>query len=339
MQFTVRVEMDMRFSESSAPHKKVARLQFGVWSPKAIRSASAVLVANHQTYEKGKPKKDGLSDPRMGTIDRTFSCSTCGCDVQNCTGHFGHIELAREVYHIGYLATLVKVLRCVSFYCSKLICDQNDYRFKNAQRIRSPEMKFKAMAALCDKEKMVCPYTDRIQPKFKVENAGISVDFGKVQDSSSYGYTEGKHVLTAAKAHKILQRVSDADYQLLGFPTNNVRPDWMILSVLPIPPPTIRPSIMDSSSRSDDDLTGKLADIIKANNKLAQHIKEGNTETVIDALHQLLQFHVLTYIDNSKPGQPVATQRSGRPIKAITQRLKGKDVSLEPSFLFCFSCS
>lgn len=48
-----------------------------------------------------KPKMGGLMDPRMGTIDRNFKCQTCGEGMSECPGHFGHIELARPVFHPG----------------------------------------------------------------------------------------------------------------------------------------------------------------------------------------------------------------------------------------------
>ncbi len=111
----------------------------------------------------------------------------------------------------------------------------------------------------------------------------------------------------------------------MGLNPKLARGDWMILTVMPVPPPSIRPSITGAASRSDDDLTIKLADIIKSNTKLKQHLADGNSETVLEQFDQLLQFHCSTYFDNSKPGLPLATKRSGIPICAISQRLKGKE--------------
>ncbi len=62
-------------------------------------------------------------DPRQGVVDRSSKCQTCAGNMTNCPGHFGHIELAKPVYHIGYLTKIIKVLRCVCFYCSKLLID------------------------------------------------------------------------------------------------------------------------------------------------------------------------------------------------------------------------
>uniref|UniRef100_A0A6N2M9V3 DNA-directed RNA polymerase subunit n=1 Tax=Salix viminalis TaxID=40686 RepID=A0A6N2M9V3_SALVM len=100
----------------------------------------------------------------------------------------------------------------------------------------------------------------------------------------------------------------------------------MILQVLPIPPPPVRPSVMmDTSSRSEDDLTHQLAMIIRHNENLRRQERSGAPAHIISEFAQLLQFHVATYFDNDLPGQPRATQRSGRPIKSICSRLKAKE--------------
>jgi len=84
---------------------------------------SVVEVTHAQLSEKGIPKPGGLLDPRMGVSDRHFKCQTCAGDKE-CPGHFGHIELAEAVYHIGFLPLVLKVLRCVCPNCSKLLVDK-----------------------------------------------------------------------------------------------------------------------------------------------------------------------------------------------------------------------
>lgn len=75
------------------------------------------------TMEGGRPKLGGLMDPRQGVIDRTSKCRTCAGNMSTCPGHFGHIELAKPVFHVGYLSKIVKILRCVCYYCSRLLID------------------------------------------------------------------------------------------------------------------------------------------------------------------------------------------------------------------------
>ena len=75
------------------------------------------------TMEGGRPKIGGLMDPRQGVIDKSAKCQTCAGNMTSCPGHFGHIELAKPVFHVGYLTKSIKILRCVCFYCSRLLID------------------------------------------------------------------------------------------------------------------------------------------------------------------------------------------------------------------------
>ena len=85
------------------------------------RRYSVAKIDSPIGYEGGKPKAGGLSDPRLGTMDRGQKCTTDGASSQDSPGYFGHIELAKPVYHIGFISTVVKVLRCVSYHSSKLL--------------------------------------------------------------------------------------------------------------------------------------------------------------------------------------------------------------------------
>lgn len=120
--------------------------------------------------------------------------------------------------------------------------------------------------------------------------------------------------------------VADEECYLLGMDPKFARPDWMILTVLPVPPLPVRPAVvMYGSARNQDDLTHKLADIIKANNELIRNEQSGAAAHIISENIKNLQFHVATMTDNDMPGMPRALQKSGRPLKAIKSRLKGKE--------------
>ncbi|CAD6236827.1 unnamed protein product [Miscanthus lutarioriparius] len=137
---------------------------------------------------------------------------------------------------------------------------------------------------------------------------------------------EPNQILSAERVLNILKRISDGECLLLGLHPKLARPDWMILQVLPIPPPPVRPSVMmGTSSKSEDDLIHQLAMIIRHNENLRRQERNGAPAHIIEEFAQLLQFHIATYFDNELPGQPRATQRSGRPIKSICSRLKAKE--------------
>lgn len=84
---------------------------------------SVAKIEYPETYENGRPKTGGLVDPRMGTIDKTMKCQTCAGSMAECPGHFGHIELAKPMFSIGFLNSVMKILKCVCFHCSKLLTD------------------------------------------------------------------------------------------------------------------------------------------------------------------------------------------------------------------------
>lgn len=74
-----------------------------------------------ETMEGGRPKQGGLMDPRQGVIDKNSRCQTCAGNMTECPGHFGHIDLAKPVFHCGFITKTIKILRCVCFYCSKML--------------------------------------------------------------------------------------------------------------------------------------------------------------------------------------------------------------------------
>src|SRR5690606_25303291 len=99
----------------------------------------------------------------------------------------------------------------------------------------------------------------------------------------------------------------------------------MVITVLPVAPPAVRPSVsFGGAGSSHDDLTFKYGDIIKINTALRKQEEKGAPEHVVRELANLLQYHTATLMDNEIQGQPPSTQRSGKPIKSIRQRLVGK---------------
>jgi DNA-directed RNA polymerase II subunit RPB1 len=323
--------MDTRFPFSPAEVSKVRVVQFGILSPDEIRQMSVIHVEHSETTEKGKPKVGGLSDTRLGTIDRKVKCETCMANMAECPGHFGYLELAKPMYHVGFMKTVLSIMRCVCFNCSKILADEEEHKFKQAMKIKNPKNRLKKILDAC-KNKTKCDGGDDIddvqshstdepvkksrggcgaqQPKLTIEGMKMIAEY-KIQRKKNDEPdqlpepAERKQTLGADRVLSVLKRISDADCQLLGFNPKFARPDWMILEVLPIPPPPVRPSVMmDATSRSEDDLTHQLAMIIRHNENLKRQEKNGAPAHIISEFTQLLQFHIATYFDNELPGQP-----------------------------------
>ena len=106
--------------------KNVSGIQFSILGPDEIRKRSVVEITKHDTYEKDVPVIKGIFDPRMGVTDMGKVCKTCGQRNINCPGHFGHVDLARTVYNYHFVQTLIKILKCVCFRCSKLLVDKDN---------------------------------------------------------------------------------------------------------------------------------------------------------------------------------------------------------------------
>lgn len=288
----------------------IKNIEFCVLDPEDIRKGSVVKVEHNDIYDKGFPKYGGLSDLRMGTTDRQYHCMTCKGDIVSCPGHFGHIELNHPLFHPSFVKTVYRTLMNVCFYCSNLLVPyekipENILKYSNKKR-------FKCISMLC-KQKQRCKVCDKLQPKFNLDYLKISIEIDENE----------KVVLNAKQAQRILKKISDTDCKYMGFERPKNSPENLIFTVLPVPPPQVRPSVtMDTSIKSQDDLTHKLSEIVRSNNNL---LKVADNPANYTEHINLLQFHVNSYIDNELPGQPQATQRTGRPIKGINQRLKAKE--------------
>jgi DNA-directed RNA polymerase II subunit RPB1 len=206
---------------------------------------------------------------------------------------------------------------------------QDDPKYLELVRIRNPKSRLRRFVDAC-KTKQFCPETGQPQPTFRMEGGKIMAEYRERKRSDEEedlpsGPVDRKTTLTAEQVHTIFKSISDDDCAALGLNPAHARPDWMVLTVLPVPPPNVRPSVsVDNTSRSEDDLTHKLAEIIRANTNLRKQIANGAPAHVIGEFTDLLQFHISSYFDNTVAGQPRATMRSGRPVKSISERLKGK---------------
>ena len=281
--------------------KQVKSLQFSLYSPEQIKKMSVAKIVTPELYDvDGYPVDGGLMDLRLGAIDPGVRCRTCGGRLKECLGHPGMIELARPLVHIKYLAIIDRVLRSTCEACGKVLLDEVDKTKEEDVRKRKA------------KDGKKCPHCGIIQEKIRIEKpSAIKV---------------GKRRMFPSEIRERLVKVPDEDLELLGIDPTTLRPEWGILTYLLVPPVTVRPSItLESGQRSEDDLTHKLSDIIRANQRLWENLNAGAPEVIIEDLWDLLQYHVTTFFDNSIARIPPARHRSGQPLKTITERIKGKE--------------
>jgi len=333
-------------------NKVLDKLKFSLFSPEMIRKMSATKIIVPDTYDDdGYPIDGGLVDTRLGVVDPGLRCKTCGGTVKECPGHFGHIDMVRPVMHVEFAKHIYYILKSTCPSCHKVLANKPAARIEEIEKVvekvaeedtivKPPvptegenvtdsllkfakEEKEKAAAAAVkveveakkkkkEKSSRKCPHCDFELPEIKL-----------LKPTTIF---RDKDMMLPTDIRDWLSSLNDSDLRSLGFDPLYSRPEWMIMTVLPVPPVNVRPSItLETGERSEDDLTHKLVDVIRINQKLEANINAGAPQLIIEDLWELLQYHVTTYFDNETANIPPARHRSGRPLKTLAQRLKGKE--------------
>ncbi|HIH24548.1 TPA: DNA-directed RNA polymerase subunit A', partial [Candidatus Woesearchaeota archaeon] len=301
-------------------YKQVDKITFEIMSPKFIKDMASAKIVTPELYDKeGYPVDGGLMDVRLGVIDPGLRCKTCGQKLKECPGHFGFIELARPVVHIRFVKMVLDLLRSTCRECGGLLIPKNklsQYKEeldKIEQNEGQNERRDRIVEIIAELKNInKCPHCAAKQKKITLEKPTT--------------FMEDDRRISPIEVRARLERISDDDIPIFGINPKSMRPEWGILTVMPIPPVTMRPSItLESGERSEDDLTHKLGDIVRINQRLFENINAGAPEIIIEDLWDLLQYHVTTFFDNEVSQLPPARHRSGQPLKTITSRIKSKE--------------
>ncbi|AJF60327.1 MAG: DNA-directed RNA polymerase subunit A' [archaeon GW2011_AR10] len=291
--------------------KKLLAIEFRVLGPNDIRKMSALEIKNPETYDKdGFPMESGLMDPHLGVINPGLRCKTCGQRMKNCPGHFGHLELIRPVVHSEFSKKLEMLMHATCMACG---------------RIALPEEKISELRAYIgqediDIEKKIVSKTKKVKkcPHCGAERGTILLD-------KPTNFFLEKERIYPTQIREWVEKIPNSDLLFFGYDQNRLRPEWFVLTVMQVPPITIRPSItLETGIKSEDDLTHKLVDIIRINLRLKDNIEAGAPQLIIEDLWDLLQYHATTYFNNNTAGVPSAKHRNGRALRTIVQRLQGK---------------
>ena len=301
--------------------KKIYSIKFALLSPEEIRKMSQVKVITADTYDDdGYPIERGLMDLHLGVIEPGLKCATCGGKVDECPGHFGHIELAMPVVHVGFIKEIKTFLDATCGNCGRI--KLADSRMEDAKMAldevaamsNDPDSVMQAAKKYVDEAAgaPICPHCNTQQKKVFLDKPTT--------------FREEAIKITPKEIRERLEKIPSEQLFLFGMDPEVARPEWMVLTVLPVPPINVRPSItLETGERSEDDLTHKLVDIIRISQRLRESRDNGSPQLIIEDLWDLLQFHVTTYFDNQTAGIPPARHRSGRALKTLVQRLKGKE--------------
>ena len=316
------------------------KIKIGVASDEKIREWSKGEVKKPETinYRTLKPEKDGLFCERIfgptkdwechcGKYKRVrykgIVCDRCGVEVTKSKvrrERMGHIELAAPVAHIWYfkgipsrIALMLDVsprnLEKVVYFASYIVTDKGTSDLANCQVLTEKEYheaeekfgrgSFKAkMGAEALKELLE-----------KVDLDKLSKEIRKELETAS-----------EQKKGKLVKRLDTVD----SFRLSNTRPEWMIMSVVPVIPPELRPMVqLDGGRFATSDLNDLYRRVINRNNRLKRLLELGAPEIIVRNEKRMLQESVDALIDNSRRGRPV-TGAGNRPLKSLSDMLKGK---------------
>eukprot|EP01065_Artemidia_motanka_P053184 TRINITY_DN97_c0_g2_i1.p1 TRINITY_DN97_c0_g2~~TRINITY_DN97_c0_g2_i1.p1 ORF type:complete len:1884 (+),score=563.96 TRINITY_DN97_c0_g2_i1:67-5652(+) len=330
-------------TQSTAPWKKPERVNFTLWDPDEIKAGSVCEIRETTCHVNGAPVANSCHDLRLGTTEYDQLCETCNMDLNDCPGHWGHIQLARPMLHMGYTKTVVQVLKVVCFHCSLIKLDPRDPKYKEAASKRRPQHRLREFIKACG-SKAVCdascgPTADEDPSVTKPDHIGCGKPQPRVwnepqsfrlwqeyrQANVDVDNAERKSMLLPEDVRRVLCGIRPDQLEALGFSERN-RPEWMVLTVLPVCPPACRPAItMDAVTKTEDNITYMYGKVLQFNNRLRTLVRQQAAESVCNDIADLVQYHIATMMDNEKNGIPRAKLRNGQLIKSIRERLKGKN--------------
>jgi DNA-directed RNA polymerase III subunit RPC1 len=323
-----------------------------------MRRMSNLNVRNNEFYDLGTrdPAKNGCLDPRLGVSSKKKNCKTCGKDVMKCCGHFGTIELALPVFHIGYFNSIKEVLSMICKTCSRVLLDEDQRKHfterisvvTRSDSIHSRVYLQKEILKQCKLIK-VCPHCFELNGPVKKINAAkgpqlshavwqlagkskkyrhfkdkFQVELQKAASQNveiEQNKDKAQHDLNPEVVLKLFRQVPDEDLSFLQSKTTS-RPEDMLLTHVLVPPVCIRPSVnMQAGASSEDDLTMLVQFIIEANNVLRANLQKGAAARNVKDAWDHLSIQVSTFFNGAYSANKLKNSKLSR---GLCQRLKGK---------------
>ena len=314
-------------------------IKIGIASPEKIRSWSFGEVKKPETinYRTLKPERDGLFCEKIFGPSKDFECSCgkykrlryknvvcdrCGVEVTSSKvrrERMGHIELASPCSHIWFfkgvpskmglvLDMSPRDLEEVLYFVSYVVIDPGQAPLEKKQ-------------TLSDKEYRA--YYEKYGNTFKV-GMGAEAIKELLQEVDVHAEVEAiREELETATGQKRIRLVKRLDC-LVAFDESGNKPEWMILDVLPVIPPDIRPMIqLDGGRFATSDLNDLYRRIINRNNRLKKLLELGAPTIIVQNEKRMLQEAVDSLFDNGRRGRSI-TAAGNRPLKSLSQMLKGK---------------
>ncbi|KAK7404643.1 hypothetical protein VNO78_05598 [Psophocarpus tetragonolobus] len=331
------------FMEDAGP-RKIKNMKFSMLSESEISKLGEVQVWKGAYYDSfKKPIHGGLLDPRMGPANKSLVCATCHGNFHDCPGHYGYLNLALPVFNVGYLSTIVEILKCICKGCARILLDE-DTRTKHLKKMRSSKkseldkIDFVKVRIIKDCSKVVnCPRCGYINGSVKKLPASLTIihdcskcknniveeiesALSRIKDSRATTNVSNR-ILNPFQVLSLFKRMLDEDCELLYV---SERPEKLIITNIVVPPIAIRPSVvMDASLSNENDITERLKNIIQANAVLRQELQESSVSSKFLDGWDILQNEVGQFINSDVRAVPFYMQPT-KQLAGFVQRLKGK---------------
>ncbi|KAK8379693.1 hypothetical protein O3P69_019586 [Scylla paramamosain] len=334
--------------------RNITNIQFGVLSAQDMQQLSHAHVVSSELYTvpalTHKPAPHGVLDLRMGTSQKDMACETCSKNLTDCTGHYGFLDLARPVFHVGYFKNTVHILQNICKTCSHVLLKPKDKpgMCEQAKRITSYLQKkalYKRVNELCKKVSL-CPncgatngVVKRLPPlkivheRFRNVKKGdpvLTEYFAQFDTALEYNKELESHLssnvvefLNPSQVLDLFEKIPYSDLPLLCMNQQFSHPKDLILTRLLVPPNCIRPSVISElkAGTNEDDITVMLTEIIFLNNLINKR-SAGKVQSIQDSWEHL-QLHV-AFIINSEISVPLDLSMARKSTRGFVQRLKGK---------------
>lgn len=282
-------------------------IQFGILTPEEIVRQSVCEVNTSKLSN-----SNSVYDERMGSMDNTKLCVTCGKNNKECIGHFGHISLNVNILHPLFHKLIMSILKCVCYKCSRVLLTRAQLELNGLLKY-SHHGRFVKIMTKMDRVDF-CSHCESVQPRYVFSNIDRSIYMILKIDGEN-----SRIQMIESEIRIIFERMTNDDIVLLGFNPHHFHPRSLIMSVLPVIPTVARPFIVTDNMTCDDDLTLQYMEIVKTNH----HIVDPRlSESKLQKYVQSLKFKIKSLFDNSGDRQRL---NNGRPMKGLKKRLTGKE--------------
>ncbi len=315
-------------------------IKVGLASPEKIRSWSYGEVKKPETinYRSQKPERDGLFCERIFGPTKDWECACgkykkiryqgvvcdrCGVEITKSSvrrERMGHIELAAPVAHIWYLRGIPsrmslllnvppKNLEEVVYFVSWIVTDPGDTKLAYKQILS--EREYRENNAIYGPGSFVAQ-TGAEAVKVLLEQIDVEAEYNAIMQELEKA--------SGDKRKKLIKRLETVD----AFRNSDNRPEWMVMTVLPVIPPDLRPMLqLDGGRFATSDLNDLYRRVITRNNRLKKLLELGTPAIIVQNEKRMLQEAVDALIDNGRRSKPI-TGAGGRALKSLSHSLKGK---------------